>query len=255
MNVILLTNLSKLPINVYNCIAEFGIERVEVTLFSLVDEVHDNFVGSSGSLKRVLKNIEILNRLGIDILVKTWAVRSNYNELETMADYFKKKGYRFSINVQIYSDIHGEMKLPEEEKLTVAEYCHALYLHDKTVNRQLPLANEDSNPLCVEFLTSIYITAYGEVVPCAKYRKCMWNIFEHSLKEMWVTSVDLQEVQNYCWRDCVECLGCKKKAFCVRCGAMSHIKGFMYMENCSATCLLAEIRMSNYQVGGIKNVY
>lgn len=247
MNVILLSNMWQLKADVLECIKTYGIERVEVTLFSTKDKIHNTFVGVKDALQNSLKNIAILKNLGVDILVKTWAIKSNYNELEFMHNYFTEKGYRFSVNVQIYSDIHGEMKLPKEERLSYAEYCHALYLHDKSVNRVFPINNVITNKLCTEYLTSIYITSSGEVIPCAKFRKSIANIYDSPLKEIWNSSSALHKIQNYCWKDCDGCIECKMRSYCVRCGAMAYIKGHDYLENCRETCLLAAIRMAKYE--------
>lgn len=157
-----------------------------MTLFSHKDLVHDTFVGSPGSLQRTLRNIKKLKDLGIDILVKTWAIKSNINELEEMREFFVSQGYYFAVGVQIYSDIHGNMKLPQEERLSETEYCRALYLED--MSRTFPLKRSGSDRLCEDFSTSIYITSNGDVIPCAKYRKALSNIYKESLKSIWETS-------------------------------------------------------------------
>lgn len=251
MNVIFLSNISILGEKMIDCIRRYGISKVETTVFSIKDAVHDEFVGVPGALRRTLHNIKILRDMGVEVLVKTWAVKSNVGELEEMEKFFKGLGCGFAVHVQIYSDIHGNMKLPKSERLSYEEYCHALYLHDKSVNRSLPVNNIKDNPICVEFLTSIYITSNGDVIPCAKYRKSISNIYQESLIDIWEGSERLKEIQNYCWKDCKDCARCKAKGFCVRCGAMSYIKGKSFLENSSATCLLANIRMNNYG-GGLK---
>ena len=179
-----------------------------------------------------------------DGTLNTDALMRSYNELEKMRDYFLSLGYHFSVGVQIYSDVHGKMKLPPEERLSDEEYCHALYLEDG--KRVFPLKNDPTHRLCEDFSTSIYITSTGDVIPCAKYREPIANIYKESLQSIWSNSVKLQTIQNYCWKDCDACNECDAKAFCVRCGAMAYIKGKDYLENCKETCLLAKIRASGY---------
>ena len=244
MSVSLLSNMSMMSERVFSCIQQYGLDSVEVTLFSHKDLVHDSFVGSPGSLQRSLQNLKRLRGLGVDILVKTWAIKSNINDLEEMRNYFASLGYYFSIGVQIYSDIHGNMKLPLEEQLSESEYCHALYLED--MNRTFPLKRLGSDRLCEDFSTSIYITSNGDVIPCAKYRKALSNIYEESLKSIWETSANWHSIQGYSWDDCVSCTECEAKEYCARCGAMAYIKGNDFLENCKETCLLAKIRASKY---------
>lgn len=247
MNVTLLSNMCLLPDELLNCINKYGISNIETTIFSLENKKHDAFVQYNGALKKTLKNIFTLKEMGVDILVKTWAIRSNFDELEAMKDYFYGHNIRFTVNVQIYSDIHSEMKLPAEEKLTPKQYCSALHLQDITTRRQLPLDNVLSNKLCKEYMTSIYITSSGNFIPCAKYRKKMGTIYETSLIDFWTNSIKLREVQNYCWNNCEGCSECNARPYCVRCGAMAYIKGKDYLTNCNETCLLAKIRMNNYE--------
>lgn len=255
MNVTLLSNMSRLDNDVINCIKKYGISNVETTLFSTKSSVHDEFVNSIGAFENSLKNLKILKELGVNILVKIWAIKSNYDELDYIEKYYNNMGFRCIINVQIYSDIHGNMKLPKEEQLSFLEYCHALYLHDKTTGRVLPIDNSVSNNLCPEYMTSIYITANGNVTPCARYRESIANIYEVSLIDIWEKSEVLKKIQNYCWKDCDGCVECDKREYCVRCGAMSYIKGYDYLSNCAETCLLAEIRKNNYKINNIKETY
>lgn len=255
MDVTLLSNMSRLDNDVLNCIKKYGISHVETTLFSTKSTVHDNFVNSKGALENSIKNLKILRELGVDILIKIWAIKSNYNELEEIVEYYNKMGFRCTINVQIYSDIHGNMKLPLEEQLSFSEYCHAVYLHDKTTGRAIPIDNPISNNLCPEYKTSIYITSNGNVTPCAKYRKTIANIYDVSITDIWEKSNTLKKIQNYCWKDCEGCVECDKREYCVRCGAMSYIKGYDYLSNCSETCLLADIRKNNYKINNKKEIY
>lgn len=245
MRVSILSNMSVMSERIYECIKRYGVESIEVTIFSLKDLVHDSFVGREGALQQTLKNIERIRKLGIDVLVKTWAIKSNFNELEHMREYFTGKGYMFSVGVQIYSDVNGYMKLPMEERLSEAEYCRALQMEDE--NRILPIAKDQNDRLCEDFSTGIYVTSEGDFVPCAKFRYPLANVNEKSLWEVWKESEEWHEIQGFCWKDSKECIGCDSKSYCVRCGAMAYIKGKQYLSNCKETCLLAKIRASNYQ--------
>lgn len=247
INVILLTNLYKLDNSLIECIKEYGVERVEITLFSLNEKVHDDFVGLKGALKKTLNNIDILKKIGVNILVKTWAIKSNLDELKFMQKYFKSKDYSFKIYTQIYSDINGVMKLPRSEFLTNQEYIKALKYSDISNNRGFPVDNRDNCFLCDEFSTSVYITSEYNIIPCAKYREVIDNLNIHSLSEIWKFSEKLKCIQDYRWIDCKECINCNVKKYCVRCGAMSTINGKDFLENTCETCKLAKIRYSMYE--------
>lgn len=249
MDVILLTNLYILTNELESCIEKYGVKRIEVTLFSLTEQVHDNFVGIKGALKKSFSNIKRLKKLGVEILVKTWAFKSNFEELEKMNIFFKKEGIDFNIHVQIYADINGNFKMLVELQLDNNEMKKALYLSDKSLNRKFPLSNCSEENLCIEFNNSIYVTAYGDIVPCAKYRKAISNIYNQNLYDFWEHSIEWHKIQNYLWKDVIDCKDCAQKHFCVRCGAMSYILGHDFLENCTETCRLAQLRMSsNYEL-------
>lgn len=246
MNVSLLSNMSVLDDEVLSSIEKYGLDSVEATVFSTDEEIHDKFVGTPGALNKTLTNLKKIKQQGTDILVKTWAVKSNINELEKMRDYYLSLGYYFSVGVQIYSDVNGKMKLPKEEQLSEQEYCYALKLEDSS--RILPIKWKQTSRLCEDFSTCLYITYEGEVIPCAKYRKPYANIYKDSIKDIWAKSSELHCLQNYCWNDVTECNECGIKEYCKRCGAMSYIKGGDFLHNCKETCLLAKIRASNYKI-------
>lgn len=81
--------MSRLSDDLYNCINKYGVSRIEVTLFSLNEDIHDKFVGVKGALNKTLQNISMLKSLGVDILIKIWVIKSNINELDEMIDYFQ----------------------------------------------------------------------------------------------------------------------------------------------------------------------
>ncbi|MCG8513848.1 MAG: SPASM domain-containing protein [Halanaerobiales bacterium] len=111
----------------------------------------------------------------------------------------------------------------------------------------------EGNMLCEEFLNSFYITSNGNVIPCAKFRKAIDNIYNNSLSHIWNTSERWHCIQKYSWADAKDCKGCIDKPYCVRCGAMSFIEGLDSLDNCNETCKLAKIRHLKYCVGDESN--
>ena len=102
----------KLDRNVIDCIKEYGIGSIETTIFSLQEDIHDEFAGVKGVLKATLNNIHMLKLIGINILVKTWVIKKNFHELETMSEFFMKNGYNFNIHTQIYDNLKRVRTLP-----------------------------------------------------------------------------------------------------------------------------------------------
>ena len=155
LNVVLLNNMYKLDRNVIDCIKEYGIGSIETTIFSLQEDIHDEFVGVKGALKATLNNIHMLKLIGINILVKTWVIKKNFHELETMSEFFMKNGYNFNIHTQIYDNLKRVRTLPPELELNKKEYVKALYLSDKSLRRKFPLYHQDESKLCKEFSSSL----------------------------------------------------------------------------------------------------
>ena len=246
-SVVLLTNLSNLSENLIETINHYGISRVETTLFSNDEQVHDQFVQKKGAFNRTLNNLVRLKEMNVNILVKTWALKSNIDKLIDMSLFFEKLGFQFNIHTQIYPDIHGIFKLPQEEMLSAKEYAEALKLSDKSFNRKFPLNNKSSQILCEEFLYSTYITSYGDVIPCAKVRIPVGNIYKNTMTEIWNNSERLHKFQHYSFKDIQDCSNCQKKNLCVRCGAMSTIINRDFLDNTVQTCLHAEIRKKIYE--------
>lgn len=250
--VVLLSNMYKVDDSVFDCVKEYGIDQVETTLFSHKETVHDAFVGVKGALRNTLINLLKMQKLGVSVKVKTWAIKSNIDDLQTMQEYFFSLGFDFEVEVQIYDSLNGVMKLPDKEKLTDLEYRRALHMCDISHHRCFPIEWNNNERLCPEFMNSLYITANGDIVPCAKFKKVLGNIYESSLIDIWNQSKLLHEIQDYTWKDCKGCESCSKKEYCVRCGAMAFIKGKSYLDNCQETCVLAAIREKKY-IEGVSN--
>lgn len=169
MSVILLTNMSFLSEELFAIIKKYGLQRVETTLFSMNPQIHDSFVGVPNAFSNTMDNLLRLKELNVDILVKTWAISSNINDLEKMKLYFESAGFGFSVFTQIYPDFNGIYKLPDGERISDIEYAKALEISDKTLRRNFPLEVCDNRYLCEEFRFRTYITVEGDVIPCAKF--------------------------------------------------------------------------------------
>lgn len=88
------------------------------------------------------------------------------------------------------------------------------------------------------------ICANGDVVPCAKYRYKIDSIYDSNIEFIWNKSITLKSIQNYKWKHAVNCKNCSIKNMCVRCGVMTTIKGYSFLDICKETCKLARLRSS-----------
>lgn len=234
-NVILLSNLTNLNKNLFDTICEYYVSNVETTIFSIIPNVHDDFVNCKGAYNRTISNIKRLLQAGIHVTVKTWALKFNLNELQEMERYFTSLGCTFKIYLQIYCDVNGKEKLPEEMTLNFDEYKRALILSDLSNHYIFPNSKNLDTRLCDELLNSVYISSNGDVYPCVKFRKSFGSIYQSSIMEVW-NSTDMKIIRNYSYKDQPNCNRCCRKEYCNRCGALSVTYGYNYLDNIGPTC-------------------
>lgn len=244
---ILLSNLTHLNEKTIGVISKYYVDQVETTIFSLNEDTNDGFMRNPGGLKNTLSNINLLLNMNIEVLVKTWIMKFNFHEMEYMKSYFENIGCRFQAHTQIYPDVNGKMKLESKMKLSNDMICSAQHFSDNTQNREFPLSYNDNDLQCKEFSNSLYISANGDVFPCVKFRTKIGNIYNSSISDIWTKSKDLRKIQNIKIQDSKECINCKIKKYCVRCGAMSYIYGGDFLDNNEKTCEIAKIRRKIYE--------
>ncbi len=202
--------------------AGYGVFRMDVSIYSLRDEVHDEVTRMPGSLQASLVGMKNALDAGIAVRAAVVIFQKNSAEVEELDRYFRDMGCDVSFNSSILSDNNASthldgLRLTPEQLDDVNRRRLGLRVaagEDVTVK---PEFNVDDNP-CGAGGTLIYIAPDGAVWPCVNFPMSLGNVREEPLVPMWETSdrrAELRQFTNANRTDCASCSGATVCAYCV----------------------------------------
>lgn len=161
-------------------IKEMGIDRVQISIDSMLPEVHDKFRNKEGAWIRAIKAISFLQMVGVDVNITTVVTKERlYSaELQDFLTHFTKEGIRICLqwakpvgawegraDILINSD-----DIAFEKELEKNNNCF---------NHLTP--GYGLNMGCPAMKGIFTISSYGDVMPCPYMHISMGNFFSEPL--------------------------------------------------------------------------
>lgn len=83
----LFSNLTLMSEKDIECLKNFNVKKIVTSLDAYSSELHDEFRGKRGALKKTITNIKLLKQYDIPVTVNTMVGEHNINELNDLIDY------------------------------------------------------------------------------------------------------------------------------------------------------------------------
>lgn len=161
-----------------------GIDKIQLSIDSLVETVHDSFRRKPGSLKRALRAIDMIQSADLSLAINTVVTHdrlhseeflsflSHFNELNIPVNFCLTKPVgRWKENRKDLVIGNDADKIKElNKKYNISDYVH--------------LPAYDRLPGCFPFRRLTTITKYGDVLPCLHLQMTVGNVFDTPLKEL-----------------------------------------------------------------------
>ncbi len=215
---------------------EAGLNIVQISLDSSIEEKHDSFRELQGSHGRALEAIENSVEVGLEAHVRTTITSFNYFEMPSILEIALRKGaHRLIVKPLIPSgrgSIYNEPLSHEQHRKAVTD----LMFQVRTVPN-LPQNYVRFLTPCFPFLFDkefikysdscecggrlAFIASNGDAQPCGYAHLVLGNLLETSLENIWSNSPDVLEWRNNRLNGkCLECEfseicrgGCRAKAY------------------------------------------
>lgn len=190
----------------------YKIARIQVSIYSLKNSVHDDITRKSGSLERSLKNIDKLKGLGLYIEAATPLMKLNYNDRHELKNYFNKKKVYQDFSWPIFNEYYSERT--NKSDLNISKEKLLTYMQENPDYLITCEYNDENSPLCVAGISVFSIAADGSVFPCSQYPRIVGNIFltKETLKEIYLGK-RMKDSVKYRVKDL--CKDCKSYNFCI----------------------------------------
>jgi len=162
---------------------EIGVEKVQLSLDSMIEEEHDNFRNKPGSYKRVMRAIDASLNAGLNLILSTVLVRgrAKTEEFREMCKFATEK--RIGLYVSYAKPTgscteHPEFVIQKED----ADILRELEKEYNVFSHMTP--SYGSFKGCITVKGIITVTSTGEITPCPYIDMSLGNIFQTSLKEI-----------------------------------------------------------------------
>lgn len=219
---------------------------VSVSLYGGDSSVHDSITKVAGSFEKTLRFAMMLKCAGIDVFIKSIAMKQNAESLEKLYQLGKMINIPISVSLAVGSKGNGED--PGKYRLNCTNcYGILISLNDRfgegVANYgELDFVKSlDSSP-CSIGKSALSVDPFGNVNPCNAYKTVLGNIRRDSLEDIWLHSSELQRIRKLKMRDISSrCSQCENIAYCPVCiGFAEQERGKPYF--CEDVCLIAEAK-------------
>lgn len=199
---------------------------VQVSLYSMDPEIHDEITQVKGSFRKTIDAITKLTENGIVTQISCPILKQNKNSYHEVVRWAER--YKISVSDDFViiarsdhsiENLHNRLTLNEVEEIirnmakNNPEYLTQI---QKEVERKRDTLATDF--VCSVCHSSICIGDTGKLYPCAGWQDfSIGDIRISPLKEIWENSRSVQYLRNLREQDFTECQNCPDKEFCTKC--------------------------------------
>lgn len=204
-----------------DALAQIKPLRVEVTIFSVREEVHDSITGVKGSLKESLEALELLSKRNVRLRIKSTLMQENkdcYKEIISLAESLGAK-YQFDLNIIPRFD-----GLKRALNLRLHGEDISRFLNDSGIGFDEGASFTRSDIICGAGHNSCAITAYGDLLPCITLPIKLGKLREESFSYLWDNSETLKKLRSIRPADLIECTVCSSSSLCQRCPGLAYLE-------------------------------
>lgn len=228
-NVTVLSNLTLVTDETLEALMYKHASCVNVSLYSMIPEVHDEITTVKGSFEKTLNNILKLIENNVPIQINCPVMKQNKDSFYEVIEW--GQNHKCSVNTDYLIMARADRttdnlvnRLSEEDLKDVIGH----FLRSDVVVQSNVEAFEESEPedtgmnpedrICGVGITTLCMVVNGDVYPCAGWQKYVCgNIKEVSLQTIWKDSPQVNYLRSLRQKDFKKCLNCNDKDFCLMC--------------------------------------
>ncbi|MEN2426327.1 radical SAM/SPASM domain-containing protein [Chromobacterium vaccinii] len=160
-----------------------GVEKIQLSLDSFVEQDHDNFRNKPGSYKRVLRAVDACLDAGLNLILSTVLVkgRAKSEEFRKMCEYSTQRGFGLYVSYAKPTGScteHPEFVIDKED----ADILRQMEKEYNVFTHMTP--SYGSHKGCITVKGIITVTSTMEVTPCPYIDFSIGNLRETPLKEV-----------------------------------------------------------------------
>jgi radical SAM protein with 4Fe4S-binding SPASM domain len=236
-------------------LAEHGVRRVQISIYSENSEIHDAITKVRGSLQRSLAAIPLLLEKGIHVKLACPLMKQNLLAYRGVMALAERLGVPYVLDLTITPMMDGS-EGPLAHRVSAESLLPVI--HDSALagcgplsKAELPVslgsavssgvesAAYDDLP-CSAGHNSCYISPYGDVYACVQLPMAAGNLRFQSFAEIWKGAPTLQKIRSVRESELPVCSRCEIRSYCERCPGLAWMEGGDLLGAYARACELAE---------------
>lgn len=173
-----------------------GLNTLQVSLDSVDSEEHDSIRGYPSAYSKAMQTVDNCKKHNLNVCLSSILYKGGIGKLNKIARLASKKKVFLYVN---FAGCVGGWRGKESKSLDDFKVVDEV-LSSKNVRNHSQF-NFSLKSECPAALEKIYITAYGDVFPCAKIQDSYGNIFQERIEDIWIrmrSSGDFSLGSKYC---------------------------------------------------------
>jgi radical SAM protein with 4Fe4S-binding SPASM domain len=241
---------------------EFGVRRVQISVYSDVPEVHDAITKVPGSLQRTLAAIPLLLEQGLQVKLACPLMRENLLAYRGVMALAEKLGVPYVLDLTITPMMDGNEaplahRVPVSSLLPVmqdptlhackpqpsAEATRAMQDYPAAIGSAVSSGIESAayeDLPCSAGHNSCYISPYGDVFPCVQLPQAAGNLRRERFSDIWYHAPKLERLRGIRESQLPICSRCEIRSYCERCPGLALMEGGDLLGAYERACELAE---------------
>ena len=209
-----------------------NLSLIQVSLYSMNEDVHDTITAVKGSFKKTKAAIEKLVAADIPVQISCPLMKANKDGYREVLEYAKKLKIKAQTDYIMMAqadldtkNLTNRLSLEETEKVIRDIIEHDLDYQQLTLQQkpisdalEFDLERFKKQPVCGVGYDNCCITANGDVYPCAGWQDyVLGNVYRHTLKEIWENNDKIKELRKITQESFPQCIECEAVNYCSRC--------------------------------------
>lgn len=243
LNFIVMSNLTRCDAEMVVFLAEVQPQFVNVSLYSMKAEEHDNITTIPGSWQKTMRAILALEAAGVPVRLATPIMQANRHALPELREFAKAHRMHLIPDCDIFGQVDHDCSnqscalSPEETECVWCEHRDLFYKAPASPERCAPEAK-----VCDIGKQSINLNAEGIYYPCdGCHGIVLGNAHEQSFAEVW-NGEKIQALRVLKNKDFGECAHCENRPWCKVCPTRNFNETANMFTHTEARCQAAQIR-------------
>jgi len=223
LSIQILTNSVLLDDELLTAIKETNTAKVQVSLYSMVPEVHDAITKVKGSFTKTKKGIETLLKNGISVQIACVVLKENLTTFDKVLNFGDEEGLTVKAGCQIMAQENfGRENLQHRIAIDDVEPFLKKYIaSNKKFQQDLksysPKRAKENDSVCGVGKYGLILNAEGKYLPCTGFNLALGDVYKNSLEEVFYNSPEIKKLRDIKMKNYPKCLTCEAKGFCNIC--------------------------------------